>query len=842
MDPNSGIDTATDSEQTLFNYDDFFADKPKPRSTILHDVLKKIAVVLKQHSVHKIMETNPLELLTPHNYWYKNPNSKTYVETINGQKLRLRYYYNKTQQTDSADTVNLITLYNPRNRSSVGKIHKFSKNMSLYQPSYPENFYQMWDLLRTGHFYPHCKSWLHIGSERTLGNMEAVMLSHERFQRDYANNVYHIGCFKRPLHDQARTVNGIPVTNFFINPNNCLDQTYKCVFLKNIDELETYDCISINLISLFGNIFNWDKEEHDLQGTIYYVLTTLSHLRAGGKLLIRLNLMSRSTWGILLDIVVSSFKEHCFVRPPTNPFCGDVDLLLERFDESIDLNRVYHGFLKEIYRKGMYEQAYLNIQTNRENPLHNKFNVCVDKWLETMASTIRTYGGTGEIHKTDNLRLWFSKKNLVQIDDLKIPPFLDTFTVDSLDQTLQHSFSMNLTTSSTGELTIKPVSPRILYDLSWYKKLIEMKGELNYYKRVMDNKPNTIFLQDHSATSPFITWEEFANKIDVYHKLRYILKDTYFAEHPNNGWIKMWELLCAHPTLLYQKIDSNKKTIKTFHICEAPGGFILATNQYINSKEQTDKCRVEFDWYAQTLNPKYSDSALDDHFNLMNSYPERWLFGPKYLDLGDITNSSLIKWYAEHLTLQNLDLITSDAGFPCNPQDYNEQESKLSKLNMGQIICILACLPVGKSAVCKTFLPMTEPLTLSLIYLLTNLFETVTMTKPSSSRSLNSEIYIVMDNYRGINKKLLDTLYLLLDDPKITSESLLFPKLEEKFIKRYVEIVSEFIDRQILSLNRAYYFYHNYEKIKLIETYAKICVEDWFQKHTPQPLQKPLLE
>ncbi len=74
-------------------------------------------------------------------------------------------------------------------------------------------------------------------------------------------------------------------------------------------------------------------------------------------------------------------------------------------------------------------------------------------------------------------------------------------------------------------------------------------------------------------------------------------------------------------------------------------------------------------------------------------------------DSGDISRSTIIKYYANDERLKNIDFITADAGLYCHPNDINEQEAFLGKINMGQIICILACLPIGKSAMFKTFLP-----------------------------------------------------------------------------------------------------------------------------------------
>src|SRR5207253_9997924 len=125
-------------------------------------------------------------------------------------------------------------------------------------------------------------------------------------------------------------------------------------------------------------------------------------------------------------------------------------------------------------------------------------------------------------------------------------------------------------------------------------------------------------------------------------------------------------------------------------------------NHFLSNKNQ------KLDWYAQTLKPtstgQESDAALEDHFGLIANYPNRWLFGDSGSDCsGDITHSEIIKYYVSHPFLQKIDFMTADAGLQCDPTELNEQEAYLGKINMGQIICILACLPVKKSAIFKTF-------------------------------------------------------------------------------------------------------------------------------------------
>ncbi|RYE16702.1 MAG: hypothetical protein EOP45_17030, partial [Sphingobacteriaceae bacterium] len=254
-------------------------------------------------------------------------------------------------------------------------------------------------------------------------------------------------------------------------------------------------------------------------------------------------------------------------------------------------------------------------------------------------------------------------------------------------------------------------------------------------------------------------------------------------------------------------------SLNSFHICEAPGAFISALNHYIDS---TDK-NTKWSWFAQTLVPSVDLSknnfALDDHYGLINHYNDKWLFGKDLDQSGDITHSCIIKYYATNKKLKNINFMTADAGLYCEPESFNEQEIHLSKINMGQILCILSCLAEGGSAIIKTFLPISEPLTISLIYILVNSFSEAYFVKPRCSNPDNSEIYLVLSKYKKICQTTLDMLYEMLDDKNVTHNSLLFVDFPESFKKSFSEIITNLVTRQIEALDKSYYQYYNYHKI-----------------------------
>ena len=775
----------------------------------INNIIKKSLKIIGSVSIGKILTHNKYEKMVPFNLWFRHELYKVTNIAENNQNMRVRYF-------NSMMLTPLVT----NDNNNLEQLKPFLPELSLYQPFYPETFYSVWEFLQKKHINPYSKEFLYIGREERLGTMEALIFYHEKYQHTYQYNIYHSWLTENEIYDKK---NGSYHT---LNPKiNYLEQAYKNKFIKSTNELIKYDFICIDSIHLFQNIFQWDEEEVDLQSNLFYMLTALHHLKQNASMLIRLNIIGRDSWTTIFNIAFNFFKEYTFIRPSIlNPFNSEIYLFLNKYEYKPWLNSIKNIFLKNLYRQHVYENFYLNSEIIPENPIFQKYISVRNLWIDNLSGLLKNFNDSKQQNDNNNITEWHTSNDLKQIKNL---------TNYFEDKALY-----NVIKTSAKQFNLKPILPNVLYNKQFYKKLIEKRAELNYYKRIMDTKPSQIFTKRRSKNKIgfLLTWENLTNQLDIYQNLRNILKKQYKAEMVTNAWVKMYELLNLFPDL----IPNENKIVKTFHLCEAPGAFISATNHFISNREQ------KLEWYAQTLKPtntgSNTDNALDDYFGLIVRYPGRWLFGDKNIDdSGDITHSVLIKSYASNPLLKNLDFMTADAGLQCNPTELNEQEAFLGKINMGQIICILACLPVGKSAMFKTFLPMSEPLTISMVYLATHLFNSVIIAKPSASHSTNSEVYIILKNYKGIKQNILGILYDMLDDPKITSKTLLFPQIDMSFFESYMINIGSFIDRQIQSLCRNYYYYYNLNQIPEYQEKIEKYTDDWLQRNTILVLKTHLL-
>ena len=184
------------------------------------------------------------------------------------------------------------------------------------------------------------------------------------------------------------------------------------------------------------------------------------------------------SWTIIFHIVYSFFKEYTFIRPViTNPFNSEIYLFLDKYEYKPDLDSVFNNILKNLYRQNVYQMYYLNIDNCFENnPIVQKYNIEVKSWLHELSIVLKN--DTSQISH-DYITEWHKSNDLLQIQDL---------TKEFNYQSMQHVLK-----TTSKKLILKPVMPSILYDKIFYKKLIEKRAELNYYKRIMDTKSSEIF-------------------------------------------------------------------------------------------------------------------------------------------------------------------------------------------------------------------------------------------------------------------------------------------------------------------------------------------------------------
>lgn len=269
-----------------------------------------------------------------------------------------------------------------------------------------------------------------------------------------------------------------------------------------------------------------------------------------------------------------------------------------------------------------------------------------------------------------------------------------------------------------------------------------------------------------------------------------------------NAWLKCYELLTYFDIIPKKSTD----TFNSFHICELPGTFILATNHYIKTKTTIK----EFNWNAQSLNPwttKEKGKFLPDQYGMAKKYKDRYHWAVD--GTGDITKVINILFYQNQF--KNMDFVTSDCGQDSS-EDFTMQEHKLNRVMFSQFVCAVGMLKKGGNYIAKIFTIQTKKM-IEMIYICTTLFDKVYIVKPLKTKPTSGERYLVCMGFNNNNNKLIDILinYLRVFDKR---DSLIdMNKISNKFIDRLNNANNIMGYRRITSINQSIFQVKNFKYI-----------------------------
>ena len=296
-----------------------------------------------------------------------------------------------------------------------------------------------------------------------------------------------------------------------------------------------------------------------------------------------------------------------------------------------------------------------------------------------------------------------------------------------------------------------------------------------------DLKSNLLTTKNKIDDIPDFEWRKFRSLVNKYEGATKLDKQ----KHISRAYFKLKELMID---------DSAKfKNIKRVAaLAEGPGGFIKYINDAyptaevfgISLKEGTEGTN----WLMGNLNQDKVKIIYGDD-NMFND--------------GNIYNRYVADAYVEKVGKNSVDLVTADGGFQA--KDENDKEVEHMKLFLAETLIALRVLKKGGSFILKIYDIFTQP-TLEMLYLLKNVFKSVQIKKPVSSRPANSERYIVCHGYQGYDVK------GHVNNKATYSSILKMPRGEREkfteFVKKLGELDAPYIQKVIDSINEAVTFYH----------------------------------
>ena len=335
------------------------------------------------------------------------------------------------------------------------------------------------------------------------------------------------------------------------------------------------------------------------------------------------------------------------------------------------------------------------------------------------------------------------------------------------------------------KFTNKPIEPYINKSLHNYSQLVKDKinafpSEWNYNKK-------------YTNSYEFIH-TNISNNNESISKLKPVSRAFY----------KLIEILNT-TNILKNVCDKN---IKTFHLAEAPGGFIEAISYYRSNPNDS--------YYTMSLiNNHDKNVPVWKKSNIING--KNIIIDNGIDNTGNLYNEENFSYFNNKYFSQ-FDFVTADGGIDFS-NDFKSQEYMAGKLILCEIFYALSILKQNGNFVIKMF-DIFNKTTIQCIYFLSSLFKSIKIFKPKTSRTANSEKYIICQNliYNDEQKlKLIEKFYKILKvynniDDCYYLESFLDVNIQQYFINKLQETNSILGNYQIKNILTTIKLIENNEK------------------------------
>lgn len=308
-----------------------------------------------------------------------------------------------------------------------------------------------------------------------------------------------------------------------------------------------------------------------------------------------------------------------------------------------------------------------------------------------------------------------------------------------------------------------PPSTRLKYKLQ-LRKEVQIEG-MRYsllctpYQHALLQVKNQI-----NVVQPINVWDEFKKItnpcefvfLSLQRRMSFSVADHIPLSRSYFKMLEIWDS-CNLEEDMRQIVEAGG-TFTTAHAAEGPGGFIEATLQ------RSSECDFSVK-QATAITLRSTDKSIPGWRKtgaFLHSHPEVLItYGED--GTGDLLKVSNIHAYVEMATRKSPEgvaLFTADGGFDFSA-DFNNQEESMFHLLIAELYAGLKVLRKGGVLVVKIFDSILQP-TVDILFLVSRFFRTWTVFKPQTSRSANSERYLVAKGKLDVDESFFRLLVAVL--------------------------------------------------------------------------------
>jgi 23S rRNA U2552 (ribose-2'-O)-methylase RlmE/FtsJ len=601
-----------------------------------------------------------------------------------------------------------------------------------------------------------------------------------------------------------------------ISTNNIL--LYKPIeyygFLLFIDIIFNINSIKVLLDCYLYGIIELFKLQRELEDQFFiakYITESLSNTKLKFlKKIAKINIISNFEDKYDVIIISDIFKVKYYINNITE------DGMILCYQKILDINDIFINelnFYKDKFNYIEFIRPSINtingefiiiFNNNRDNYQYLQMDLQMNFLNDHIKYIINLFKYKYYINKiidedTKNKIIYVYKKNnfikiinLANKFNLPLKPSIDIYYDNKLIKITNKLYSI-INPIKYQLLNFEEINLKSSNKITLFKNFKKLSINLNKIKRAIDTIDTKV-------------WYTTTFEIDNYKYLgKYIINNYKVLNNINikvsNAFLKIYEIL-----MTFNLFDLNKE-LKTFHFCEAPGMFIIGLNHYIQTKTNIKSWK----WYANTITKEGNINAVPDRYNFIKNYPNNWLFGPKN---GDITKIESMHYFKE--ILYEVDFITSDCGISTENESPNLYEELIAFTDFCQFLNTLNLLKIGGSCVLKIFIPLEKASNICMVYMTTQIFEYSYIFKPITSRSHNSEVYLVCINYLNKNEIIINHLFEILINNKFNSNLQWIEDIPKTFIDQLEDYIVDISRQQISFLLNIFYFVQNNIEIKNI--------------------------